>query len=107
MYELSADEILLECPSYLSWSSKSPTIMGSVLFQSVSYARCGNHLSVYHRLRIDPHNMDLVQATQLSTTHNLLDVLTTLRALAFAKIEENDTNRQVPLGSTSQGRHMN
>ena len=60
----------------------------------------------FMRTLVAAHNMDLVQATQLSTTHSLLKVWTTLRALAFAKIEENDTNRQVPLGSTSQGRHM-
>ena len=84
------------------------TITGSVLHFSVSYARCPSHLSVYHRPRNEPQNVGLAQATQLSTTLNLLDLLTSWTehvqgeeeqrqraqrgcAHSPSKVEENDT----------------
>ena len=84
------------------------TITGSVLHFSVTYARCPSHLSVYHRPRKDPQNVNLAQATQLSTTLNWLDLLTSWtehvqgeeeqrqraqRGCAHSplKVEENDT----------------
>ena len=44
------------------------------MLHCVGGARFSNHLNVYRRQHIDPHNLGFAQATQLSTTHHLRDL---------------------------------
>ena len=61
----------MQSPTSLLKTRRPPTITGSVLLHCVGDARFSNHLNVYHRPRIHPHNLGFAQRTQLSTIHHL------------------------------------